>query len=229
MIAETIHEKIRNGQLKPGDRLDSVEQLAKKFRVGRAAVREALSALRAMGLIEMKQGEGTFVKSFELSQITYPLSTAILMNKEDMVHLVEVRQIVETGAAAAAAIKRTEEDLIALSKALEKMRHIEESGRLGEDADFQFHIAIARAAHNPILLSMLDHIAETLFEAQREIRRVWIYSNQTTVEKLYEEHKQIYLAIEEQDEKRARKAMEIHLQNVEKILQSYIESTEKNK
>ena len=86
-VAETLHEAIRNGALKPGDKLDSVQQLAENFQVGRSAIREALSALKAMGLIEMKQGEGTYVKQFEAKNIKFPLSTAMLMNKEDVKNL----------------------------------------------------------------------------------------------------------------------------------------------
>lgn len=71
--------------------------------MGRSAIREALISLRAMGLVEMKQGEGTYVRLFENDQITFPLSSAILMNKEDISHLLEVRKIIEIGTVSAAA------------------------------------------------------------------------------------------------------------------------------
>ena len=63
-VSEELYEMIRSGTLKPGDKLDSIQQLAENFQVGRPAIREALSALSSMGLIEIKQGEGTFVKTF---------------------------------------------------------------------------------------------------------------------------------------------------------------------
>ena len=84
-----------------------MQQLAENFQVGRSAIREALSALKAMGLIEMKQGEGTYVRQFEASSIHFPLSTAMLMNKDDVINLLEVRKIIEIGAATSAAAKRT--------------------------------------------------------------------------------------------------------------------------
>ena len=71
-VAEAIYEMIRSGQVKPGEKLDSVQQLAENFQVGRSAIREALTSLRAMGLVEMKQGEGTYVNEFETNQITLP-------------------------------------------------------------------------------------------------------------------------------------------------------------
>lgn len=80
-VADALLDMIKNGELKPGDKLDSVQALAESFQVSRSAVREALSALKAMGLVEMKQGEGTYLKEFELNQISQPLSAALLMKK----------------------------------------------------------------------------------------------------------------------------------------------------
>ncbi|AJH75636.1 HTH-type transcriptional regulator lutR [Bacillus cereus ATCC 4342] len=88
---------IKNGTLKPGDKLLPVHQLAEQFQVGRSAVREALSALRAMGLIEMKQGEGTYVKNFDSSSLTKSLNNRLLMKKEDILNLLEVRKVLEVG------------------------------------------------------------------------------------------------------------------------------------
>lgn len=224
-VAEALHDLIRTGQIKPGDKLDSVQQLAENFQVGRSAIREALSALKAMGLIEMRQGEGTFVRSFEAKQITFPLSTAILMNKKDISHLLEVRKIVETGTASSAARNRTEEDLKEMESVLDEMRFAQGDGELGEKADFKFHLALSAAAHNPLLSSLIDHISELMIKTQRETRRLWLFSKQTTSEKLYEQHVAIYHAIVEQDEEKARNAMLSHLDNVEKILEKYFEES----
>ncbi|WP_449621454.1 FadR/GntR family transcriptional regulator [Robertmurraya sp. Marseille-Q9965] len=222
-VAETLHEMIRTGQLKPGDRLDSVQQLAENFQVGRSAIREALSALKAIGLVEMKQGEGTFIKGFEAKQITFPLSTAILMNKKDIENLLEVRKIIETGISASAAKNRTEEDLEVMRLVLEEMKTVQGDGELGEKADFKFHLALSAAAHNPLLSSLMEHVSELMFETQRETRRLWLFSKQTTSEKLYEQHVAIFKAIEAGDEEQARRAMLSHLENVEEILRKYFE------
>ena len=228
-VAEAIYEMIRSGQVKPGDKLDSVQQLAENFQVGRSAIREALTSLRALGLVEMKQGEGTYVKEFETEQITFPLSTAILMNKEDIAQLLEVRKIIEIGTAAAAAKKRTTEHLGMMEKALDEMKSAKGDEALGEIADLQFHFALADAAQNPLLLSLMNHVSGLMGETMKETRRVWLFSKQTTVERLYEEHKDIYEAIKEQDEERARKCMLVHLENVEAVLQKYFHSTNLSK
>lgn len=220
-VAETIYEMIRTGELKPGDKLDSVEQLAGNFQVGRSAVREALSALRAMGLVEIKQGEGTYIKGFSSEQIAFPLSTAILMNKSDVDSLLEVRKIIESGTAASAGKHRTEKDLQAMENALKEMKKASGNEELGEKADLTFHLSIAEASQNPLLASLLHHVSGLLQETIKETRRLWLYSNETTTERLYEEHKRIYEAIVKKDEHQAREAMLEHLENVEVILKKY--------
>lgn len=158
-VSEVLHEKIRGGVLKPGDRLDSVEQLAEQLQVSRSAVREALSALKAMGLIEIKQGSGTFVKSVPPNRLDFPLSTAMLSNKLDIARLLEVRKIIEVGAAASAANNRTEQDIQVMVQILENMKQAHGDGELGEKVDYQFHVAIATASQNPLLATILDQIS----------------------------------------------------------------------
>lgn len=227
-VTEALHEMIRTGQLPPRSKLESVQQLAENFQVSRSAIREALSALKAMGLVEMKQGEGTFIKEFDATQMTFPLSTAILMKKKDVAHLLEVRKIIESGTAGLAAKNRSEEDLEAMAQALEEMKRVKGDEELGEKADFQFHLAVSAAASNPILSTLLDQVSELMIETMKETRRLWLFSKQTSTENLVKEHAKIYHAILEKNEAKARDAMIEHLENVENILQKYFfESAEK--
>ena len=227
-VSEILHEKIRSGVLKPGDRLDSVEQLAEQLQVSRSAVREALSALNAMGLIEIKQGSGTFVKSVPSNRLDFPLSTAMLSNKHGIAHLLEVRKIIEVGAAASAAVHRKERDIQAMLQILEDMQQAHGDGELGEKVDYQFHVAIATASQNPLLTTILDQISGLMIDTMKETRRIWLYSKKTTSEQLYDEHMQIFLAIQQQNEELAKYAMAAHLNNVEKVLLQYFETTESN-
>ncbi|WP_374718782.1 FadR/GntR family transcriptional regulator [Parageobacillus toebii] len=223
-VAEAIFEMIKTGALKPGDKLDSVQQLAEKFQVGRAAIREALTALKAMGLIELKQGEGTYVREFDPATISFPLSIAVLMNKEDIWHLLEVRKLLEVGAASLAAQKRTDDDLIAMEQALHEMKEAIGNDELGEKADLAFHMAVAAASHNPILVSLMNSVSEMMIETMRETRRIWLFSRQTTTEKLLQQHTEIFKAIKEKNADAAQERMLQHLTNVENILHKYIYS-----
>ena len=226
-VAEAIHGMITSGQLKPGDKLDSVQQLAENFQVGRSAIREALTALRAMGLIEIRQGEGTYVKEFEPEQISFPLSTAILMNAQDIAHLLEVRKILESGTVFSAAQKRTESQLQTMEEALEEMKRANGDEELGEKADLQFHLAIAESSHNPLLINLVNHVSGLMGETMKETRKLWLYSKQTTTDRLHDEHHAIYLAIKEQNAEEARTLMLKHIENVETILHKYIDQTTK--
>ncbi|WP_026695316.1 FadR/GntR family transcriptional regulator [Peribacillus kribbensis] len=221
-VAEAIHDMIRSGNLKPGEKLDSVEQLASHFQVGRSAIREALTSLKAMGLIEIRQGEGTYIKQFETDHIAYPVSAAILMNKEDIAHLLEVRKILEVGTAYSAAQKRSDSNLLDMEHALKEMKQSSGNEKLSEQADVKFHLAIAEGSKNPLLSSLMNHVSGMMAETIKETRDLWLFSKQATADRLYEEHAAIYNAIKEQNPEKARSIMHQHIENVENVLHKNI-------
>ncbi|KIL73793.1 FadR/GntR family transcriptional regulator [Bacillus badius] len=224
-VAEAILSMIKSGQLKPGDKLDSVQQIAESFQVGRSAVREALSALRAMGLIEMHQGEGTYVRAFDSKMLSLPVHTALLMKKEDVKNLLEVRRILEMGAVEAAASRWTDDQLDEIKEALDQMKGANDE-ELGEEADFLFHMAIAKASQNDLLISLMNNVSEMMVTTMRETRRLWLYSKKSTLERLTQEHSSIYEAIANRDEAEARRLMLDHLQSVEEVLMKYFHEIE---
>ncbi|MCA1318630.1 FadR family transcriptional regulator [Bacillus tianshenii] len=225
-VADSLLQMIKQGEFHPGDRLSSVEQLSESFQVSRSAVREALSALRAMGILDIRQGEGTFIKEFHADMLSLPVSTAVLMRKDDLAHLLEIRRILEVGAVAAAAQRRNESDLAAMKKSLQEMKDAFGNEELGEQADFAFHLAIAEASQNPLLVSLMNSVSGIMVETMRETRRLWLYGKQVTSERLYHDHEQIYEAIEQQDEVLAQKRILEHLGAVEQVLSKFIRPTE---
>ncbi len=224
-IAEALMDMIKSGELKPGDKLASVQQLAENFQVGRSAVREALSALRAMGLVEMHQGEGTYIREFESNMLTLPVYTAMLMKKADVKNLLEVRRILEVGAVSAAAERRTVEQLAEIESALEQMKKASDE-ELGEEADFQFHMAIAKASQNDLLISLMNNVSEMMVTTMRETRRIWLYSTEKALGRLTLEHQSIYESIRDQDGPRAQQLMLDHLHSVEEVLMKYMNEME---
>ncbi len=221
-VTDSILEMIKSGQFKTGDKLDSVEQLAKNFNVGRSAIREALSGLRAMGLVEMRQGEGTYITSFDASKFSLPLSSALLMKREDIKELSEVRKILEVGAVASASINHADEDLMAMEEALNAMKEAKGQGEIGEKADLDFHLAIAHATHNKMLINLMSSVSEIMVESMRETRQLLLYSEEMMAS-LVEEHQLIYRAIKARNIEEAQKNMLNHLIGVEKVLSHYIE------
>lgn len=221
-IAELIIDKIKNGELQPGDRLDSIEQLSKNFGVSRSAVREALSGLRAMGLVKMRQGEGTYIKELDSFNFTLPVSTAFLMKREDVRELYELRKILEVGAAGLAAKYRDDDDVNSMKEALEIMKLAEGKGKSGERADLSFHLIIAEATRNKMLINLMNNVSDILAETITETRRLLLHTDDRA-EVLIAEHELIFNAIKQQQSDLARKYMFDHLAAVEKLLFKYID------
>lgn len=218
-VADTIEKMIVDHTLCAGDRLDSVEKLAENFSVSRSAIREALSALKAKGLIDIRQGEGSFVKTFDATKLLFPIHNAVLMKKEDIEHLLEMRQMIEVGSASSAAKHRTDADLLTMQQILNSMqRSLKEEHGFGERDDLAFHTAIAKATHNPLLVTFLQQVADVMIETIRETRKLYLYTDKETMHALYNEHLAIFQAIERQDTLAAQQAMQLHLSNVEQLL-----------
>lgn len=218
LVADELILMIREQQLKPGDRIDSVETLAFKFNVSRSAIREALSALRAMGLIEIRHGDGTFVHSTDFSQMSIPLSASILTNRDELLEFLQVRKIIESSTALITAEKRKQEHLDEMNKALVQMKKAVQKEDLGEQADVRFHLAIATATGNSLLVKLVHQITDTLRDTMKETRHIWLFGEQASVERLYQEHLSIYNAIVDQNGSLAQQLMLDHLTKVEKVL-----------
>ncbi|RSL33094.1 FadR family transcriptional regulator [Salibacterium salarium] len=218
IVREQIEDMIKRGEVQPGAKLESVVELSEQFQVSRSAVREALSALRAVGMVTIKQGEGTFVNTYDFSHMFDPMRPERIISKKEMLELFEIRKIMEVGAAELAAEKRTPASLHAVKNALLEMKEASIKNNVGESADVTFHVAIAEASQNGLLIDMMNQLSDTLRKTMFESRRVWLFSEKRTLERLYEEHERIYEAIEKQDAPQARKAMLEHLTNVEQTL-----------
>lgn len=221
VVTDELVQLIKKGELKPGDRLDSVERLAETYDVSRSAVREALSAMRAMGLIVTQQGEGTFVTQFDAANFSLPVTAGLLMNKKDIKELYEVRKILEGGSARSAALYHELDDLIPLQAAIDEMKEARNDGAVGEVADMRFHMAIAKATHNEILIQLMTSVSELMLNVLKETRQVLVYTEKKTVS-LIEEHQAIFDAIKDRDPDKAYLNMLVHLTNVEKSLEKYM-------
>jgi GntR family transcriptional repressor for pyruvate dehydrogenase complex len=221
-VADELLDRIKKGVLKPGDKLHSVEQLSENFKVGRSAIREALSALRAMGLVEMRQGEGTFVREFNPKTLSSSLTAVALLSEKDIHDLLEVRKILELGSVYSAVENAQEDDFMRISAALDEMEKANGSEELGEQADLHFHMAIAEASQNRFLIDLMNNVSETMVEAMLETRRIWLYSEKTTLEKIFQEHKQIFDAIVDRNPTKAQELMMKHLSGVEETLMKHL-------
>jgi len=221
-ITEQLKAFIADGQLKPGDKLPSTKELSDRFGVGRSTMREALSALKAMGLIEIRQGGGCRVLDPAESAYAPPELQTLRMNRDTLLHLLEARQSIEVSHAQVAAEKRTDEDIARMKRIVEEMEGALGNDEEGERTDVEFHAALAAMTHNPILISLFESIVGQLELAIREVRRVELYANRLVAERLLKEHKAIFRAVAAGDGDEAARQMRRHLRHVESILTKYL-------
>lgn len=216
-IVEQIRDLIKEGRLKPGDKLPPEQILAEKFGTSRPSVREALSALEILGITESRGGKGNFIKD-NLDTPLYEQKYRELEEEESPFEILEARKAVETEIVGLAAKKATKEDIVSIRESLGKMKSAMTNIPRIMEFDREFHINIAKAAHNSLLFSMITYLANL----QRE--KLWInlkeksWSIPGRPQKYFEEHTEIFNAIKNKDSKGARKRMYDHLAGVERDL-----------
>ncbi|HLX74162.1 MAG TPA: FadR/GntR family transcriptional regulator [Terriglobales bacterium] len=209
-IVQQIEDTILKGNLKPGDQLPAERDLAEQFGVSRTAVREAVKALREKGLVEAYTGRGTFVTNGTLHAIRQSLDLMVKIGQADgATQLVEVREILEPEIAALAAERAEEQHLAALREAVAIMDASLEDAEAFIEADLDFHLALAEAAGNPIILSLIDSIVGLLRE-----QRLGTFETPGGPQRGQYYHRRILSAIETRNAEQARSEMRAHLQQV---------------
>jgi GntR family transcriptional repressor for pyruvate dehydrogenase complex len=209
-IVEQIEQSVQRGDLKPGDQLPAERELAEQFGVSRTAVREAVKALREKGLVEAYPGKGTFITSGSSNPMRQSIDRMMRSAQVDATSsLVEVREILEPEIAALAAVRATEENLNSLRESVAVMDAAKHDPDTYIEADLDFHLELAEAAANPLILSLIDSIVGVLRE-----QRMRIFEVEGGPDRGQYHHKKILEAMERQDAEGAREAMRAHLRQV---------------
>jgi GntR family transcriptional repressor for pyruvate dehydrogenase complex len=209
-IVQQVEDSILKGQLKPGDQLPAERDLAQRFGVSRTAVREAVKTLREKGLVEAYSGRGTFVTNGTSQATRQSLDLMIRINQQEgSANLAELRLVLEPDIAGLAAGRIEEQLLTTMREAVAEMdRNLHDPDGYVE-ADLDFHLALAEAVGNPLILSLLDSIVGLLRE-----QRSRIFNVEGGPQRGQYHHKRILAAIEQRDSDAAREAMRAHLQQV---------------
>ena len=209
-IVQQIEDSILRGELTEGSQLPAERELAEQFGVSRTAVREAIKALQEKGLVDAFPGRGTFVTSGTSNSMRRSLDRIIKTSEQDgWSYLVEVREILEPEIAALGATRADAEDIAAMRQSVEKMDKAVRDSEAFIEADLDFHLALAEAAANPIVLSLIDSIIGLLREQRLRISLV-----EGGPERGQRYHRSILEAIERHDAHAARAAMQAHLWQV---------------
>jgi GntR family transcriptional regulator, transcriptional repressor for pyruvate dehydrogenase complex len=169
-IVRQIRDMIHTGKLAPGDRLLPERQLSETLGVSRTAVREALSKLASIGLIEVKPGGGAWVKQVTLDAVIEPLAAILLKEREAVAQLMELRSILESKAVLIAAQRATPPDVARLKWCAYRVIEDIRAGQDATESDIEFHLSIAKATHNELLVSITAMMSGLLREAYGPLR-----------------------------------------------------------
>lgn len=157
-IQAKLRDFVREEQIPPGRRLPPERELAQRLGVSRTSLRQALTALRVEGLIDVRHGDGIYLLR-TADDIVPPITAELTAANPELPALGEVRNALEAQGARWAAHRRTDDDLATLVDSLRTMEHEVLAGEAGLTGDRRFHAAVLAAAHNEVLTRMLDAIA----------------------------------------------------------------------
>jgi DNA-binding FadR family transcriptional regulator len=218
-VLERIKLNLLEGKLQAGDRLPTVNEMARELGVGPASVREAYRVLETMGILEVRQGRGTTVAADVLdpSQRIHDFNVA---QQQSIASVMEARRLIEPGVAALAAERASPAERGAIMRAAEDMERLFHEGQDYVEPDLRLHDAIFAASHNATLAQTLDGLHEIMVDLRRLATRVPL-----AVEKSVHYHKLIAIAIQEGNVDAARALMQQHLEDAERELKRSSEQT----
>ncbi len=214
--ADAIKGLILSGELKPGDSLPPERELAAMLGISRPSLREAIRVLSALNVVEPRHGGGTFVTSLQPRELAQPINFLLQVDRMAFRHLLEVRQVLEVGAARLAAPRITDDQLAGL-------RDLTEQAELALGLpepflafDFDIHTAIIEATGNPIYLSLYQSIADLSLEGRKRTAR-----SAATRRAAHVGHLAIVAALSTRDGDAAAAAMRDHLDVVQQALERH--------
>lgn len=205
-VAERLSQYVRESEMAAGDRFPPERELAQKLGISRTSIRQALVVLQAQGFVEVRHGEGAFLRR---SRGFGESLTRLLERRRRLPEVLEAREALEVKLAELAAQRRSATDLRAMRDALRTMTEEIRKGRLGVAGDADFHHAVAVAARNQVLLHLVDEMALPIQESRLES-----LSEPGRPPRSLAAHERILAAIRDSNPAEAARAMRNHLKQV---------------
>ncbi|HSC91452.1 MAG TPA: FadR/GntR family transcriptional regulator [Gaiellaceae bacterium] len=210
LVAERLLEQIRAQTLRPGDAVPPERELVQSYGVGRSSVREALRMLESRGLIESR-GNGAFAVAELSNPLNASLDLLLSSDAADYSELFEVRRILEGAAAALAASRRTRAQVAAMEASVDAMEAGLGSEQQFIDNDLRFHLVVAEATHNRVVVHLMEAIRSLLHRSLSSS-----YHIAGSPERAVEMHRLILEAIAAKRPEEARQRMQEHVARVER-------------
>ena len=211
-VYKQIVSLISNGQLKPGDKIPSERELSSELGISRQSIREALNRAEVMGLIEVRQGEGSFILSSLEGLLKPPLTVIIEKEVERIFDFLEIRKLVEGWCAEKAALEATSEELKDMKEILDKMKIVASKDKQWEELDLELHLSIAKATHNIIAIHIMDAL-KVNFSLFFKFTKSMPSSERLDV--LWQHHHEIIDAIVRKNSRLAKQKVVDHLNFIE--------------
>jgi GntR family transcriptional regulator, transcriptional repressor for pyruvate dehydrogenase complex len=223
-IVNQILDGIRNGAFLPGTVLPSERSLAERFGVSRGSVREAIRSLEYAGVLDVRTGSGTYVTESGVSKASELRARAALAGEHSPLDLVVARRAIEPLCAGLAAVNRSPADLDHLRRLIEVQGELLLRGEETAEVDLSFHVAVASACRNPVLVMLYERIAEIMrqdiwLDLRRRSRAI-----AGTPQAYLAQHRATLAAIERGDAEAASTAVEAHIDAVEQRLLAEVDS-----
>lgn len=216
-VIDQILEQMKKGILKTGDVLPPERLVAENLGISRPSVREAYSVLEMVGILESKVGSGTYVKSSNIDKFYKNKIKDISATEESPYEILEVRKILEPEAAYLAAKNASKEDIVEIEKILKQMKsEMKNHASYTLETDSLFHLKIAEASGNAMILNVMQHIVNISKERLWEFIRKEIIRTPGHIEKDMKAHQDIVNSIKNEDFKNARAVMKKHLSQIQK-------------
>ncbi len=216
-LAEEISAKlldlIKEKQLRPGDKLPPERELATMMKVSRPSLREALRALSIMNVVEIRQGNGTYVTSLDPQLLVEHLDFVFSLDDSTFLQLLEARRIVEVGLVGLAAERISDEQIAELDIFLAQSVESARDSQAALEADLVLHAHITEAAANPILARFMASISQLGLASRRRTIEI-----PGVAEQAAQDHRAIVAALKARDPEAARRAMLAHLDNIDRRL-----------
>ena len=206
LIVRQLRRLLASGELKPGDRLPAERDLADQFKVGRSHVREALKRLEFYGILQTLPQSGTLVARLGVPALEGLISNVLAFDRDDIASLLETRVVLEIETARRAAERATRDDLRAIQRAQDAFRVRALTGNPALDEDLTLHLAIAAAARNAILASLVGLITPDIMRHHGE----QALCDPVRLRQVIGEHDAVCVAIARHDPDAAAQAMHAH-------------------
>jgi GntR family transcriptional repressor for pyruvate dehydrogenase complex len=223
-VIDEIKRMIKSGELKEGDKLPNQNAFAAQLGVSRTSLREALSTLTRIGVIEQRPGYGTVFRSRIPALFTDHLAPPLISDKQATIELIEARRFIEIGAAELSVKNASPEQINEMRLLIKEMTRSLKEGRIDDyiEQDVAFHFSIAKASHNRFLVNLFVTIRGFMEQYMRESFHLlpWM------LERSLKFHQNIYQAVKGGSHSKAVFQMKKHILDVQRAIQQYYRDQE---